>query len=477
MPKRTLLFFLSFTSLISIVHAQDSTSFDKIISFPDKLFASIDKKTRKTEAKLEDQTAKYLARFQKQEEKLKRKLWKKDSLLAQQLFPSDLNTKYQQLRNAPIVNKYSSVYSGHLDSLSTALRFLNTNSLPAANAKQVQLLLEQQKGLQEKLNTSDQVQKFLSQRRQLLKEQLQKVGLIKELNKYRKQVYYYQQQIKEYKDAFEDPDKLEKKLMKVAMQFPSFKEFFARNSTLGSLFALPGSSQGGTASVAGLQTRASLNQLFADRFGTGANVNQVLQQNMQAAQGQLNDLKNRASQFTSGTFGNSSTDVDLPQGFKPNSQKTRSFLKRLELGGNIQSQKAKLFFPVTSDIGFSVGYKLNDKSVIGVGGSGKIGWGTGWNNIQMTYQGISARSYLDYKIKGSFYLSGGYEMNYRSLIRTVQQLQDYSAWQHSGLIGLSKRYQVNKKIKGEMKVLWDFMSYEQVPRAQPLLFRIGYSLK
>jgi hypothetical protein len=167
----------------------------------------------------------------------------------------------------------------------------------------------------------------------------------------------------------------------------------------------------------------------------------------------------------------------MPQGFKPNNQKTKSFLKRLELGGNIQSQKARYFFPVTSDLGFSIGYKINDRSVIGLGGSGKVGWGSSWNNIQLTYQGVSARSFLDYKVKGSFYLTGGYEMNYKTFINSIQQLQSYSAWQKSGLIGLSKKYAVSKKLNGEVKVLWDFMSYQQVPKTQPVLFRIGYSIK
>jgi len=42
---------------------------------------------------------------------------------------------------------------------------------------------------------------------------------------------------------------------------------------------------------------------------------------------------------------------------------------------------------------------------------------------------------------------------------------------------LSKKYQVSKNLKGEMKLLWDFLSYQQVPRTQTILFRIGYSLK
>jgi len=270
--------------------------------------------------------------------------------------------------------------------------------------------------------------------------------------------------------------------METVMKLSQFKEFFANNSVLGSLFAIPGSNSspfgGGQveASLAGLQTRASVNQSIIDRFGLAPNVTEELRQNMQAAQGQLTELKNKISSFSSGSYSNASGDMDIP-GFKPNNQKTKSFLKRLEYGANIQSQKARHFFPVTSDIGLSLGYKLNDRSSIGIGASYKLGCGRGWDNISITHQGIGIRSYADLKIKGSFYLSAGYEQNYRNLIHSIDQLREYSSWQRSGLLGVNKKYKVSKKIKGEMKLLCDFLSYQQVPKTQAFVFRIGYSLK
>lgn len=472
--------------------AQDSSKLDKLISLPDKLFGALDKKTSFIEQKLNKQTEKYLNKLQKQENKLRKKLYRKDSALAKQLFDG-ANEKYEQLKNTTgNVSKYASVYSGHLDSLTTALHFLNSGGLPnsalsdlTGNAE-LQKTLDQYKGLQQKLNASEQIRKQLLARQQLLKEQFQRLGTMKQLKQFRKQVYYYQQQVKEYKELFENPGKLEAKLMEAVMKLPQFKDFFAKNSMLGSLFALPGSSspsfgggQGG--GLAGLQTRAMINQSLIDRFGSGPNVTQMLQQNVQSAQGQLNELKNKVSSLKTGSYGNGDLTPGLSPGgeggFKPNAQKTKSFLQRLEYGANVQSQKARYFFPVTSDIGLSLGYRLNDKSVIGIGASYKLGWGSSWNNIRITHQGVGLRSYVDWKIKGSFYVSAGYEQNHRAMINSIDQLRDYSSWQTSGLIGVSKKYSLGKKMKGEMKLLWDFMSYRQVPKTQAILFRIGYSLK
>ncbi|MBK9381709.1 MAG: hypothetical protein IPN39_10305 [Chitinophagaceae bacterium] len=61
--------------------------------------------------------------------------------------------------------------------------------------------------------------------------------------------------------------------------------------------------------------------------------------------------------------------------------------------------------------------------------------------------------------------------------RNFNVLQNYSSWQQSGLIGISKTVPVKSKFfkKTSLKLLWDFLSYQQVPRTQPVIFRIGYN--
>ena len=454
-------------------YAQDSTKSSQLLSVPDKLFAVLDKKASSIEEKLGTQTDKYLIKLQKQEYHLKRKLFKRDSALARQVFDG-VEEKYTQLKNFSdnTMHKYF-VYSGHLDSLSTALQFLD-KSLSGNPA--LKKALDQYKQLQSKISATEQIRRYLAERQRLLKEQFQRMGMMKQLKKFRKLIYYYQAQVKEYKQLFETPSKIEGKLMELVMKLPRFKSFFVKNLMLGSLFALPsGGNNASSASLAGLQTRAMISQNLVDRFGSGATITQQLQQNVQSAQGQINQLKHKGESLSQGSYGNVN-DEDIP-GFKPNTQKTKSFLNRLQYGADVQSQRARYFFPVTSDIALSLGYKINDKSSIGIGASYKLGWGSNWSNIRITHQGIGLRSYLDWKIKGSLYVSGGYEQNYRSMINSIDQLRKYSAWQTSALIGLSKKYSISKKMKGEMKLLWDFMSYQQVPKGQPVLFRIGYSLK
>lgn len=480
-PATSVLFFL-LAFLPALVRAQSDSSFvDKAAALPDKFYPKLNDKITTIDKGLDKRTEKLLQKIEQREAKIYKKLWKKDSVAAKELI-GNAKQRYASLREdakqqASRLGKFSQVYSGKLDSLGTTFQFLENNKvLPADIKDKITGSTDALKSLQGKFNQTDIIKKYLRDRKQLLTSQLEKFGLAKELNQLNKQIYYYQQQVREYKDLWENPDKLTAKLLTLAQKVPAFKNFFAQHSQLGSLFNLPGSASNDPASLAGLQTRVSVLQDIQGRFGSTAAVQQQLQQNMQSAESQLNVLKDKINKYI--PKGGSSDDI-MPEGFKPNNQKTKSFLQRLEYGTNVQSQRPNGYFPVTTDIGLSLGYKLNDKSVIGIGASYKLGWGQNIRNIKITHQGAGLRSFIDVKLKGTFWLSGGYEMNYRSAFNRFAALENLNAWQQSGLIGVSKVVSMQTKFfkKTKVQLLWDFMSYRQVPRTQPVVFRIGYGIK
>lgn len=446
--------------------AQDSSMYQKLYNFPGKFFNQVNKKSLRAEQQLANQTEKYLNKLQRREQKLKARLWKKDSAAAKELF-GDINARYARFNQSIAGN--SNLYSGHLDSMQTALRFLSQQNIAATNK-----VISNYTSLQQTLNHTNDVKKLLSERQQYLKQQLQRFGLTKQFRKFQKDVYYYRAQVDEYKRMFEDPSKLEARLLQIANKLPAFRNFFSKHSMLANMFRIPGAEPASIATLTGgLQTRASVQQNLLQRFGTGPNVSRAMQQNIQSAQLQINQLKNKINQF-----GGKSSDMDMPN-FKPNEQKTKSFWNRIELGANAQSIKSNQFFPVTSDLALTAGYKLNNRSTAGIGASYKMGWGQNFRNIKITHEGISLRSFFDVQLKGSFYASGGFEYNYQQPFSNVRHLQGIQNWQESGLIGVSKVVAVQSKLfkKTKVQLLWDFLSYRQVPRAQPLKFRIGYNFK
>ena len=469
-----------FICLLSL-YSFSQESIDSIQKISVKYFDAVNKKTQSLNENIDKKTQKALERFKKQEEKLQRKLAKIDSLAANNIFSSSTE-KYKELEQK-LKDKTGklSQYIPRLDSIATSIKFLEQNSAFVENIKDAKEKLgdvsDKLKEFQSKLQGAEDVKKFLKERREYLKQQLEKFGLTKELKKINKEVYYYSQQINEYKEIFKDSKKAEKKALELLSKTKLFKDFMKKNSMLASLFRMPGdvNDPNYTASLAGLQTRSQVNALIQNQIaGGGPNAQQAFQQNLQQAQSQIQQLKNKLNKWGSGN----SNDI-MPEGFKPNDQKTKNFLQRLEFGSSMQTQGARYMFPITSDIGVNLGYKWSDKKIIGIGASYKLGWGTGWNNIRITHQGIGVRSYLDWKLKGSFWLSGGYEQNYRSEIRSIDQLRNQSAWQQSGLIGISKVVSVKSKLfkKTKAQLLWDFLSYQQIPKTQAIIFRVGYNLK
>ena len=446
---------------------------DSLTRLPEGYLSKVSSKANSLEQKLDQKTDKLLASMQKQEEKIFRKLARKDSLKAVQAM-GNVAEKYgalrQQISDPNALKKMP--YSSYLDTLKTSLKFLDGKELPG----NLSGTLSSVGKLEDQFKKAEAVKKFMKERKQQLKEQLGQLGMLKELKKINKQAYYYAAQVQEYKQVLSDPKKIEEKALSILRNLPAFKDFMNKNSELASMFRLPGSGGGSTvdpgsmASLQGLQTRAMVSQQIMQQLGGSSNSAQaLLQQNLQAAQGQLSVLKAQIPM----SFGNGSSDMEVPD-FKPNSQKTKSFKDRLEYGANIQSQRSTRFLPTSSELGLTLGYKLNDKSAIGIGGSYRWGWGKDIQHIKISHEGVGMRSYLDYQLKGSFWLTGGYERMYNASFNRIDELKNLSAWQESGLLGLKKKQQVGK-VKGDVQLLWDFLSYRQVPRGQAVKFRVGWS--
>jgi hypothetical protein len=479
MSIRHCLYFVITLLLYSGLNAQPGTSTSPI--FNTRYVDIIDNKASTLEKKLDRQSEKIIAQFLKQENKLRRKLARKDSTAAIAML-GNTKERYNKLRQKLGSTEKIKQYIPSLDSLSTSLKFLQQNPQLLAITKDGPAKLNDAMskviGLQNKFQKAEEIKKFIKERKQYLKNHLEKLGLTKELKKLNKQAYYYSAQVNEYKQTLKDYKKAEQKAIELLSQAKLFKDFMHNNSQLASLFRLPGSNTGntpGAASLAGLQTRAQVNNLIQQQVTAGGpNAQAQFSQNIQQAQSKLNELKSKLNKLG----GNSSSDeLNMPDGFKPNGQKTKNFFKRIELGANIQSQKSNGYFPVTSDIALTAGYKLNDNSIVGIGASYKMGWGENIQNIRITHQGIGLRSFMDIKLKGSFWITGGYEMNYRSGFQRIAELRDKSGWQESGLIGMSKVLDLRSKVlkKTKVQLLWDFLSYNQVSKPAAIVFRIGYA--
>jgi len=483
MKYSSLLFFAVLITICLTTKAQNAIDMagkakdslvQKTTAIPGKYLSQVKQKSDKMERQITRRSEKALSRFMKQEDKIKRRLGKIDSLKANNLFSHSIDSMGSlKSRMQGKLGKYSGALtqSGgpYLDSLSNSLSFL----------KGSKGLLDKSKGITDKLNGSlksvdnlkdklqqaEQIKAYIRERKQLLKEQLsQYTGFTKDLQKMNKEAYYYAQQLKEYKEVFKDKKKAEQKAMEVIKKLPAFNDFMQKHSQLASLFNI----QGATASaqsMEGLQTRSQVEQLIQQRIGSGPNASAAVSQQMAEARSKFDELKSK--------FPDLDNAAEMPD-FKPNEMKTKSFMQRLEFGSNVQFQRSNKFFPTTGDLAGQVAYKFHKNGSTGIGLSYKLGMGTGFDNIRFSGQGMGIRSFVDWKLKSTFFLNGGYEQNYQPDYAGVPEGVGQK-WTQSGLIGISKKYKINSKLKGNMMVLFDFLYNQHVPRTDPVKVRLGYN--
>ena len=415
-------------------------------------------------------------RWQKQEARIKIKLAKKDSLQAASIF-GNTEQRYKQIEEKLQNPGSLQEYIPGLDSMASTLKFLQQNlqllSETKESSQKLKDAINKVNGLESQFQKAEEVRIFLKLRKQYLNEKLGQLEYAKELKKLSKLNYYYSEQINEYKSLLKDHKKVERKALELLSKSKLFTDFMRKNSYLGQFFSLPGD-YSNTQSLTGLQTRAQVQQIVSQQIGTtpinGADPRQYVQGQMQQAQQQLNQLKDKIKSL--GLEGESG-DLVMPE-FKRNNLKVKSFFRRLEYGFDLQNQRSTQLLPVTSDFAVTVGYKVRNEILVGLGSSYKMGWGSGIRNLKITNQGLGLRSYIEIKAKGSFWVSSGFEYNYQKEFEKLTDIANPDIWQKSALIGISKKYRIAGSKQGNIQLLYDFLASRQVPYGQKLKFRIGY---
>jgi len=467
---------LLFVSLSFYCEAQKDSLLQNLQQVPKNYVKQVDKKIDQYSNRITSKTEKTLTKLSRWENKLKPLIQKANPATAEKLFGSGkptFTTLLEQYKQGQTITAgYKARYDEYRDKLTTSLQYLDNQKQNIDN-KLVQPVTAANKKLQaldDEVKQQEAVEAFIKERKkQLIDEAVKCIGKSKYLTKINKESYYYVETIRNYKAIFQDKKKAEETALTLLNKIPAFKQFAQENSMLAKLFGSPSAAGGQTANLAGLQTRASVNVLIQNQIAAGGpNAREQIMQNIQAAQSELNQLKDKILKAGGG-------NGETPD-FKPNETKTKTFKQRIQFGSDFQFAKNNSLVPTTADIGLSLGYKLNDKSIIGIGASYKMGMGS-IEHIQITHQGISAKSFIDWKLKKQFFVSGGFEMNYNAQFKNIQQLQSYNGWQQSGLIGISKKINVKSKLIKQTKIqlLYDMLARQHAPVSQPIIFRTGYN--
>jgi hypothetical protein len=472
---RHVLICLLLAEVVSIAcHAQENSAVRPLSAPDDPALRDIQRNAAAIDKAFIQRTEKYLTQLSRIESRLKIR-WQRTH--SQEAFPSSDYSQWIPKLMDTGIHATPRTYISRLDSIRTALHFLQAQQLSSGVVKNGSLLsgaTTQVEQLQAHLDMSSEVYQYFVQREVQIARTLSfysklPTGMAKDFNEMKTTAYYYGQEIEQYKNLINHPRKMEERALEVLNKLPAFREFMAQHSMLAQLFRLP-ADYDNPGSLSGLQTRAQIQQILQQQAGSGgAGGMTILQQRVESAQEKLGALRDKVAKYGAG-----GQDVDMP-GFTPDHQKTKTFLQRLTYGFNLQLAKSSTYFPATGNLGFSVGYKINDKSSTGIGLSYNLGLGSGWNHIQFSSQGIGLRSYMDWRIKSSYYVIGGLEENYLTSFQRIAQLRNMSAWQASALVGLEKKYRISQKLHGNIQLLYDALYRKEIPPGQMIKFRVGYN--
>src|SRR6185437_4281663 len=246
MRKLTALVWLGMLCLVvTVAQAQSGDSvISRVGGFPGKLLAKIRSKTAHANDQLTRQTGRYLRKMAGEEQRMQQRLNKVDSAGAKELFAnSQQQYAYflQKLRtdtgSRRSLSSFQGNYHPYLDSLQGSLAFLQQDpavlnrqgTLSARQQEQLQSATGQLQMLQAKMQDADAAQGFIQQRKQQINQYIQHHANLqnlftKPLEGVNQQAYYYSQQLRQYREMWDNPDVLEKQALVVLDKLPAFQQ-------------------------------------------------------------------------------------------------------------------------------------------------------------------------------------------------------------------------------------------------------------
>ncbi len=469
-------------SAAKIISEKDSV-LQNLQAIPDKFIKGIDKKIDKYSSRITKKTTKTVEKLARWENKIKQQLERVSPETAKRLFGNGqitFSVLLQKMKEGEnVLKKYHTQYDAYRDKLVTSFKYLDQQkeNLDSKLLEPLAKARGKTDELSETVDNTEAIQQFIRERKkQLLDCAFQQLGKSKYLSKINKESWYYFETMRNYKQLFNDPEKAEQTAKGILSKVPAFQKFVKENSMLASLFKKPQNYEVAEA-LQGLQSREYMQTMMQGKIASGMeDARQAVSKNIQLAEAELNKLKEKVIKKSGNT-----AEINMPD-FKPNTQKTKTFLQRIEYGSDMQFARTSSILPATSDLAITVGYKLNDRSTVGLGASYKVSLGN-IQRIRISNEGAGARSYLNWRLKKQFFISSGYEMNYFTTFQANSNARPSSGsnfkrtWQQSALFGLTKKININSGFlkSTNVQVLYDFMGSRNSPATQSLLFRIGYN--
>lgn len=464
---------------------------------------------------------KYLNRSQKIQQRLLRKLQRKEDKMARRLAAKDsaLYRQYMQQRlsydsiahlskDTAALQRLAAKKNGLIDSLKGVQDFLQKQSGKlngvtglAGKAGINTPYTDELNQLQQQLNTQQNIDELIRQRTSNL-EGLAGKADISGLQSIQKNVYYAQEKIKAWKKLADDPDEAEEEALEYLQGTEGFSDYLNPNKN-----AFGGLGNNATAEELqrmGYQTKGQVNAMLQQKLGNNLNaVQQQMAEQVQQYTDKLKGITDKVNEAKKGIGEAKQTLAEVRQAkdrlkhiekptFKKNPERGKPFWQRLETQYNFQTTRATPdgLRPAMLELAASLAFKHTPRLSYGLGLGLSTGLGRNWQNIRLTYEGLSTRAFADWKAMYGFSLQAGYERIFRPVNRAylpeqqnnnpVQPSADnalkdaFGGQQQNAYIGIMKRYRINSKVQGTFLVGYNFL-WQQEGLRSPWMLRFGWA--
>jgi hypothetical protein len=472
---------------------------------------------------------KYLKRTDKIQQRLLKRLKRKENKMLRSLAANDsaLYFQYTAGRNISFdsiaalskdsaYQKQQSLSNNRLvDSLKAIQNFMQKQSdkLNTVTGKAEQLGLQtpysKELGqLQQKLNTQSSIDALIGQRSTALEGLAGKVNT-SGLQSIQKQVYYAKEKMKAWRELSDDPDAAEEDALEFFQGTEGFAESLKGSSTDNPFGGLGNDASAEDLQRAGLQTKSFVNKMLTEKLASNlGSVQQQMADQVKDYSDKLNDVTGKVKEAKAGINNAKQTLAEAKQTksslkniekptFKKNPERGKPFWQRLEPIYNFQTSRASTdgLRPAMLELGAGVAFKHTPKLSYGIGISLSTGLGQNWQNIKLTYEGISARTYADWKLIYGFSAQVGYERIFRPMNKPYLPAnanpdnknndpnntnqsdnvfkQGFGSQQQAAYIGIMKRYRINNKWNGTFLAGYNWL-WQQEGLRSPFMLRFGW---
>ncbi|MBT2561344.1 hypothetical protein J7E50_10920 [Pedobacter sp. ISL-68] len=450
-----------------------------------------------------------LKRLMRKEEKILKRLAAKDSALYKQYLNQGIS--YDSIATLSKDSTYQQQHiskAGIIDSLKGVQSFIQKQSAKLNTltgvAGKAGIESKELTELQQKLNTQQHIDALIGQRTSALESLTGKAG-ISGLQDIQKKVYYAKEKIKAWKELADEPDEAETAALEYLQGTEGFGESLTSNNS-GAFGGLGNNATAENLQRLGFQTKSQVNGLLQQKFGSSlGSVQQQMADQVKDYSEKLKGITDKVKEAKDGINNAKQTlneakqaknklkNIEKPT-FKKNPERGKPFLKRLEPVYNFQTTRDTPdgLRPAMLELGAGVAFKHSPKLSYGIGIALSTGLGQNWQNIKLTYEGVSARAFADWKLIYGFSAQAGYERIFRPANRpylpeTQNQStnpsnpdahnnilkESFGGQQQAAYIGIMKRYRINSNWSGTFLAGYNFL-WQQEELRSPFVLRFGW---